>query len=104
VGFCGASAYGWSNGDPSKLTIGWDSDKNGCGWSDATKDYPYLYWPASPVEGLKPAIEAFDFDKIIELLNYGVCVKECPDAVVGSIVDCKITGAMAAEAIFNGCI
>ena len=26
VGFCGASYYGWVNGDPSKLTIGWDSD------------------------------------------------------------------------------
>ena len=104
VGFCGASAYGWSNGDPSKLTIGWDSDGNGCGWSDATKDYPYLYWPESPLESMKDAIEAFDLDGVIELLNKGVCVKECPDAVVGTTVDCKLTTDILADSTFNGCI
>jgi len=39
------AGYGFSIGDPRLLLIGWDSDLNGCGYSEATKDYPYLYWP-----------------------------------------------------------
>ena len=48
VGFCGASAYGWFNGDPKKLLIGWDSDERGCGYTDLVKDYPHLYWSKPP--------------------------------------------------------
>lgn len=45
VGFAACAAWGWINGDPNRLLIGWDSDQNGCGFSEATKDYPYLYFP-----------------------------------------------------------
>ena len=62
VGFCGASAYGWFNGDPKKLLIGWDSDKRGCGYTDVVKDYPHLYWSKPPsFEDLKKAIDTLDF-------------------------------------------
>ena len=52
VGIFAASLYGWVYGDPAKLLIGWDSDANGCGFSEATQDYPYLYWPEMPDEAL----------------------------------------------------
>lgn len=48
VGFGAASVYGWKFGDPKKLLIGWDSDGNGCGFSDKTLDYPALYWAKPP--------------------------------------------------------
>jgi len=81
VGFCGASAYGWMNGDPNKLLIGWDSDQNGCGFSDATIDYPFLYWPEPPNgEVISEAIKNFDIDAALGLLKYGTCVKKCPTA------------------------
>ena len=42
------AVYGWYMGDPRQLLIGWDSDGNGCGYSEATESYPYLYWPQAP--------------------------------------------------------
>ena len=78
VAFCGASAYGWANGDPKLLAIGWDSDGNGCGYSNATIDYPYLYWPEPPSVEIKDAITNFDLSEAVAMLNYGTCVKECP--------------------------
>jgi len=46
VAFGGIAAYGFLNGDPYKLTTMWDYDGNGCGYSNETKEYPYLYFPA----------------------------------------------------------
>lgn len=80
LGFCAASSYGYDNGDPKKLLLGWDSDKNGCGYSDKTKDYPYLYWGEPPSLKIKEAILDMNLSKAIEMLSYGVCVKECPSA------------------------
>ena len=94
VGFVAASAYGWMNGDPSRLLIGWDSDSNGCGFSEATLDYPYLYWPSNPAAELAEAVEELNIDKALALLNGGVCVKECPSSVKTSVVDCHPTGEM----------
>jgi hypothetical protein len=34
-----AAVYGWAKGNPDMMLIGWDSDKNGCGYSEVTKDY-----------------------------------------------------------------
>lgn len=45
---CVASVFGWSNGDPKLLLLGWDSQQRGCGYSEATVDYKYLYFPESP--------------------------------------------------------
>ena len=42
----GVSGYGFANGDPMLLLTTWDADGNGCGYSPATKDYPFLYFPA----------------------------------------------------------
>ena len=56
VGFIGGSWYGWTKGDPAQLFIGWDSDGNGCGLSEATKDYPYLYFSEAPGEKVLESI------------------------------------------------
>jgi hypothetical protein len=48
LGMCAAAGYGWYFGNPKLLVIGWDSDYNGCGYSNATQGYPYLYWPVMP--------------------------------------------------------
>ena len=56
VAYFGACAYGWKNGDPAKLLIGWDSDGRGCGFTEEVKDYPYLYWPKNPAGSLFDAI------------------------------------------------
>jgi len=45
-----ATVYGYGKGDPRVLLIGWDSSQNGCGHSELTKDYPYLYFPQMPSE------------------------------------------------------
>jgi len=84
-----ASIYGWANGDPDQLLIGWDSDQNGCGYSTATKDYPYLYWPQIPGDEQLKQISEGDTSQVASLLNYGVCVKECPKST--GAVDCKPT-------------
>jgi hypothetical protein len=62
------------------MLIGWDADANGCGYSTATKDYPFIYWPSPPntqmlsqLKQTPPNLEAFN-----KLLNQAVCVKECP--------------------------
>ena len=47
-GMIAAAAYGWAKGDPRMLLIGWDSDQNGCGYSNSTIDFPYLYFPVPP--------------------------------------------------------
>jgi hypothetical protein len=46
------SVYGWATGNPRRLIIGWDSEGSGCGYSEKTKDYPYLYWPQMPNQAL----------------------------------------------------
>ena len=93
TGFIAVSAYGWVKGDPAKLLIGWDSDRNGCGYTTGFEDYPYLYWPSNPASDLKEAIESLDVDKAISLLNKGTCVKECPTSKKSEPVQCKPTTA-----------
>ena len=56
VGFGGASAYGYQKGNPKLLILGWDSDGQGCGYTEAVKDYPYLYFPEPPAFDIKEAI------------------------------------------------
>ena len=40
--------YGVAAGDLSNITVGWDSDGNGCGYSKGFENYPYLYWGLAP--------------------------------------------------------
>jgi hypothetical protein len=54
---------------------------NGCGYTNATKDYHYLYWFAPDVSKLtSDPLNAFE---------YSVCVKSCPNADAMNPVDCK---------------
>lgn len=102
VGIFAASIYGWVYGDPEKLLIGWDSDANGCGFSEATKDYPFLYWPEMPDEALVGQIEAGNYSEALNLLNYGVCVKKCPGST-DDPVKCKSTSYMSDSAKYADC-
>ena len=104
VGFCAASAYGWFNGDPRKLLIGWDSDGNGCGYSDKTKDYGHLYWAQPPnVDDLMSAVKDFNVDEAMGILSTGTCVKECPSTT--SQIECVETSAMTKVGSgFDGCV
>lgn len=104
LGFCAASAYGWHKGDPRKLLIGWDSDGNGCGFSEATKDYPYLYWSEPPTNAMFDAIQKLDLNAALAILNTGTCVKTCPVADPATVVECKVTKLMAASTNYSGCV
>ena len=103
VGFCAASAYGWFNGDPKKLLIGWDADGNGCGYSEATLDYPNLYWAEPPGNELFDAIKTLNIDKALGILNTGVCVKSCPSDNKQPI-ECKVTTRIARSSTYDGCV
>ena len=52
IAFLGAMltvfGYGVYKGNLSNITIGWDSDGNGCGYSPGYEDYPFLYWGLAP--------------------------------------------------------
>ena len=61
IGLGGCWWYGFTKGNPELLTIGWDNEQNGCGHSEATKDYPYLYWPQSPSTSVIEEIQEGDF-------------------------------------------
>ena len=83
------------------LTIGWDSDGNGCGWSEATKDYPYLYFPKAPDSNTLTQLKSGNLDDAMKIFNEGVCVKECP-AADGDVL-CKPTSIMDSK-FYKGCV
>ena len=104
VGFVGASAYGWFNGDPKKLLVPWDSDGNGCGYQDHVKDYPNLYWAEPPsIELLTEAATTLNFEKALGILSTGICVKECPTSNPKDVVECYPT-KMSKENGYVGCV
>ena len=90
IAFLGGMAFGavhgLAKGNPKLLALGWDNAGNGCGFSEATLDYPYLYWPKKPYEDIELII-ADNALEAVRLLNEGVCVKECP-ATPEDPVDC----------------
>ena len=88
------------------MLTAWDSDGNGCGYSEATKDYPYLYWPRPPSgSDIKTAIENLDYTAALGLLKEGTCVKKCPSADKRTAVQCYRTRAMASQTAYaGGCV
>jgi hypothetical protein len=83
--------------------MGWDSDRNGCGYSEATKDYPYLYWPAYPDLDLLKRINAGDYSDVTSLLNNGICVKRCPTSNIKDPVMCVTTSNFEVDYKFHRC-
>ena len=102
IGLIAASIYGWVLGDPQKLVIGWDSDANGCGFSETTKSYPLLYWPMMPDQQMVNQIQTGNYTEAIKLLNFGTCVRECP-AETKDTVDCKATLHMKSNDKYRSC-
>ena len=76
VGMVGTSGYGFMYGDPYLLLTTWDFDGNGCGYSNKTMDYPFLYFPTIDLEAAQKADASVD--SVTEILKYAACVKECP--------------------------
>ena len=103
VGFCGASYYGWENGDPTKLLIGWDADQNGCGYSDKTKDYKYMYWPEPPSFDPLEAVKGLSVGDALTSLKYGMCVKKCPTADLNEPIECYPTRYVSNNSNYDGC-
>ena len=48
---------------------------HGCGYSNATKDYPYLYWPAPNYNIDTSSSNPGDY---MAVFKYSTCVKSCP--------------------------
>lgn len=65
IGMVACAIYGWVKGDPRKLILGWDSDQNGCGFSDNTSDYKYLYWPETPDTAMIQQIDEGNTDNVV---------------------------------------
>ncbi len=58
---------------------------NGCGYSNATKDYPYLYWPAPNLKINTSSTNPADY---MAIFKYSTCVKTCPSADNRTQVEC----------------
>ena len=87
--------YGLAKGKLSNITIGWDADGQGCGYSGGYEEYPYLYWnmPPEDYEAFKN-LEFNELKKTVnDLMKKGVCVKTCPKTAA-SAVECKPTNYM----------
>jgi len=96
AGFVAASGYGFINGRPELLTIGWDSDGYGCGWNETTINYPYLYWPQAPTTQMLTDLKEGKTDNLVNLFSSGTCVKECPADESKPIV-CRLTTQQLAD-------
>ena len=73
----GTSGYGFMYGDPYLLLTTWDANGNGCGFSNKTEDYPFLYFPTIDFEAAKKA-DPNNVNSFTEVLKFSTCVKECP--------------------------
>ena len=78
----------------------WDADGNGCGYTERTKDYPYLYFPTID---FKAAQGATGLSALTEILKFSVCVKNCPDGEPESIVDCYKPSFMIGSPYYSNC-
>ncbi len=58
---------------------------NGCGYSNKTLDYPYLYWPAPNYNINTSSTNVADY---LAVFKYSTCVKECPKNDTKVKVDC----------------
>jgi len=92
VGMVLAGGYGNQYGDPPKLLTAWDKDGRGCGYSPATKDYPYLYFPTIDFEAAKKAAQASSSSAAVgtvsDILQFSTCVKSCPKGTDNEVVQC----------------
>ena len=96
VGMVGCAGYGSLYGDPGKLLTAWDADKNGCGYSKPTLEYPYLYFPTVDFAAAKKMSATLQGGKVEsplksvgEILRFSTCVKQCPKGTTGEVVECR---------------
>ena len=97
------AGYGFWLGGPTKLIIGWDSMGNGCGYNETTKDYPMLYFPATPSNDALVSLETGNFTKLLDVFNAGVCVSACPTNNIVDPVLCKPTDNMNKDWHYKNC-
>ncbi len=104
LGLLACSGYGYFYGNPKLLLVGWDSDRHGCGYSNATLEYPYLYFPMSPSTEQVEMIQAGNYTGVLNLLNSGVCVSQCPSANQIEKVNCMPTTLIQSDYHFKDCV
>ena len=82
IGMGAVFVYGVMHGKLSNITIGWDADGNGCGFTPGFEEYPYLYWVKAPddYEKFKDGDLGEIKKAVTEILKVGVCVKKCPSS------------------------
>ena len=71
-------------GNMQAVMGGLDSDGRICGFHDAVKDYPVVYWTLTLHK------DDFDNDRQIAMFNSAICLKVCP-VKAGQKVDCVKT-------------
>ena len=108
AGMALCTLYGLTKGDPKLLLTTWDPDgnttyhlltlsiANGCGYSNKTKDYPYLYFPA-------PELSALASKNPLNAFKLSMCVKSCPKDD-STAIQCFVNSAMTNMSTkFSGC-
>lgn len=103
AGMLVCAIYGWVLGEPKKLFLGWDSDQRGCGYSNQTLNYPYLYWPQYPDSNTIDQIKGGNYTAALKLLKNSVCVKECPTQDTTKGVKCLATSSMTSSTNYFQC-
>jgi len=78
VGWIGCAGYGILYGDAMLLVTPWDADGNGCGYSKATKEYPYMYFPTISMSSAQKLSTDPSIGAATAALKFGTCVKKCP--------------------------
>ena len=77
----------------SHVTIGWDSDGNGCGYSPGFEEHNYLYFGTAPnkqeFEDIKDGNLIEKKNAVFGLLESGVCVSSCPKTSTDLATVCK---------------
>ena len=73
---------GYTVGEPWKLIAPIDGASNICGYTPGYEDYTKLY--------IGNIVEAAQPTEVLDVFDYGVCVKSCPKAA-SDVIECKPT-------------
>ena len=76
----GCTVYGINNGDVKKMMAPYDKDNNFCGVSNATKNYPSLYFPQLQKDATDNIVRS--------IFRHAICVKKCPKKQ-GDPIECS---------------
>jgi hypothetical protein len=85
------------------LITPFDSNGNGCGLNETTKEYPLLYFPSIDFKAAQQASPSVK--SVADILKYATCVKKCPSADVSTPVECKPPTFMTSQSnYYKDCV